>query len=375
MRDSKVSIDNVFDYLDKPKGKVTIGVDGFVDEVWNVVSYRKGASEYVLFDKMNDFAGAIFESDGGGFGADTIRKRRTYGGFTANTGKAISRLGVNLTMLAMFGKNNIDTVFSEFSDSCKVISIGDPAICQVYEFSDGKIMLPHVEDTASLDFKQLTASVSLNVLEEAYGCADVVCLGYWSQLRFFDELVTKICENFLKPGAGGKRRKMFFDFAEIRTRERSALDETLQLLGMLNKDVSMTLSLNEHEAEVIYSLVGKQFKWQDFDANVGKELELVRDKIGLDELVVHTPHFAIAASAFEETAMLKQRYCENPIITTGAGDNFNGGYIVACVDSGLNLHERLFVSNATTGFYIRNGHSPDVNELKAEMSAAYDSLR
>jgi len=55
-------------------------------------------------------------------------------------------------------------------------------------------------------------------------------------------------------------------------------------------------------------------------------------------------------------------------ITTGAGDNFNGGYISACMRYGaLNLRERLFVANAVTGSYVRNGVSPDRGALREEI--------
>jgi len=88
----------------------------------------------------------------------------------------------------------------------------------------------------------------------------------------------------------------------------------------------------------------------------------------LVELLIYTPFLIIGASATEGVQIVRQRNAEETVITTGAGDNFNGGYISACVQQGvLNLRERLFTANAVTGSYIRNGVSPDKEALKVEM--------
>jgi len=85
----------------------------------------------------------------------------------------------------------------------------------------------------------------------------------------------------------------------------------------------------------------------------------------LDELIVHTPDWAAGASASEGAAFVPQNRCEQPVKTTGAGDNFNGGYMAAnlgCGDEKLTLPERLHVANLTTGYYVRNGHTRGLRE-------------
>jgi sugar/nucleoside kinase (ribokinase family) len=55
-------------------------------------------------------------------------------------------------------------------------------------------------------------------------------------------------------------------------------------------------------------------------------------------------------------------FCEKPRLTTGAGDNFNAGYVLGLL-LGLEPEEALLTGMATSGFYVRNAKSPDFAEL------------
>ena len=350
----------IAEYFEKPGGKVTLGIDGFVDEVWQIIAKRKGDGEYELFHRMQDFAKAVYDCGAGGYANEILRKRRRYGGFTANTGKAAGQLGCHVTMVGMFGKDAIDPVFREFYDRYNVVSAGDPGISQVFEFTDGKLMLPYTEEIAALTWEYLVDVLSQDTIKSLFLDADVIGFGYWSQLRHFDDMVTKLCQLLVE---NGRRPRMFFDFADLRKRDRETLLHTLNVLAKLNEKIPMTLSLNEHEAALLFSYMGKEFAW-DKPEDADKDIAYVRRQAGLDELVVHTPHFAVAATAHEGTAVVAQDYCRHPVITTGAGDNFNGGYMAALARPGeLTLAQRLTVGNGVTGFYIRHGHSPNKDEL------------
>lgn len=338
----------------KIQGKITFGIDGFVDEVWQVLANRFSRTDYLLFDKMRDFAKSVYDCGEGGYANEIIRKRRSYGGFVANTGKTAGRLGADVSMLGMFGADSIDPVFKGFVDEFKVISVADPAVCQIFEFTDGKLMLPFIEGAMDYSWEKLRRVPGL---EEAMD-ADIVAIGYWSQLHEFDDIVTKLCENFL---IKGRCQRMFFDFADIRKRDQGSLERTLQVLAGL--DMPMTLSLNEHEGGLLFSYLGRNFDWED-SSKAEDHIEYVRKETGLDELIIHTPYFAVAATAREGVATVMQEYCKNPVITTGAGDNFNGGYLAACLDK-RGLTERLAVGNAVTGFYVRNGYSPSQDDLRS----------
>ena len=361
-----MNIEKIKSYFENPAGSITFGVDGYIDEVWQIVNSRKNNEEYILFTGMKDFAKSLYDCGDGGYANEIIRKRRTYGGFCANTGLAAGKLGASLTLLGLFGEDGIDSAFAPLEKHCRLISVGKPNVTQAFEFEDGKILLSHIEEMMRFNWKAIKDRVAPDILQEIFTKADLIALGYWSLVPAFDEILSAICKEF----KNSRCKRFFFDFADIRKRDTNALNDVLTLIGSLNKQMPMTLSLNENEASILYNQYGSFFNKSPENAETWAEVETekVRQKIGLDELIVHTPFFAVGASAYEGTAFVKQMHCPNPVITTGAGDNFNGGYVAAGTKAGeLTMHERLVVGNATASFYVRNGFSPDKAEMLAEL--------
>ena len=356
--------EKIMQLLNAPGGNVALGVDGYVDEVWQIVESRSSREAYRVFEKITDFSRAFAKCDEGGFSNEIVRKRRSYGGFTANTSKSLIRLDVAPAIIGMFGQREIEPVFAEFAETKKLVPVGDPGITQIYEFSDGKLMLTYIQEVMGLNWDSLTEAAGEEKLREIFSEADIIALGYWSLVPAFDEIVENICE--LTRG-DSKKKRMFFDFADIRKRDRASLESTLGRLAALNGRFPMTLSLNEHETALLFAYKGEDFKQEIEGADL--QTERVRKAIGLDELIVHTPHFAVLASASDEPCSIPQHYCTSPSITAGAGDNFNGGYLTAML-KGLNIAERLMVANAATYQFLSLGYSPDKAELFEELKEA-----
>ena len=360
-----IDLAKITERFNDSNGKLVLGIDGYIDSVWQILASRASLDEYVLYDKMGHFSQTLVSCDDGGFSHEIIRKRRSFGGFTAHTAEATVGLGVNTSMLGMFGKNTIDPVFDIFSGCRELISLGDPALSIIFEFTDGKIMLIHLDEIMSFNWKSLTEAVDEVRIKDIYNSADIIGLGYWSLIPAFDEFAINICR-LIKDNP--KKQRMFFDFADIRKRDKASLENTLGLLAELNKQIPMTLSLNENEAELLFSYFGETFTLKEEGADT--QTERVRKTIGLDELVVHTPYFATAASESEGCFVMRQNYCTSPIITTGAGDNFSGGYLAAAL-KGLSAAERLVIGNVVTYLYISRGKSPGKDEMLDELGLWY----
>ena len=368
----KIDFDIIVEGFAKPGGKITLGIDGFIDEVWQIIESRANNDEYRLYRRMIDFSQTLAGCDEGGFSNEIIRNRRSAGGFTANTGRAVSRLGVGFSLLAMFGKDGVDPVFAELDATGNLVSVGDPGICQIYEFADGKLMFPYIQEIMKFNWRSLTEAVDEGELKKLFAGSDIIAIGYWSLLPAFNEIVENICGLLRGCGGGGcggdggdRQRRMFFDFADIRKRDRASLETTLEKLAGLGSRIPMTLSLNEHEATLLYSYYGEEFDTQDGEG-ADARTERVRSAIGIDELVAHTPYFAAAASAKEGCCVTPQNYCTSPLITTGAGDNFNAGYLAALL-KGLPMPERLTVANAVTYLFVSRGRSPGIDEVFEEI--------
>lgn len=366
-----INVEKINNYYEQQNGKITIGYDGFVDEVWNITNPSARSGESKFFEKLSDFANAMLERGSGGMSFGSVQKRRSHGGFAANTGKAAGRLlGTHgeLTLLGAFGLGEMDPVFEEMKEF-NTLSLGEPVYNTIYEFHDSKVFMgSHRFDkkpSAERTWQFLVDTLGMDGLRKAFSEADVVGFGYLGNVRVFEDIITNLIDNFL---ASGKCHRLFFDFANIVGRPKDEILGIIKALSVLNKKVPMTLSMNEHEGKILLGFMGRDFRWDEPAPGVEDDMAYTREQLGLDELLIHTPFFAVGASESEGAAVVRQRNATETVITTGAGDNFNGGYISTHVQKGvLTLPERLFVANAVTGSYVRVGNSPKKDALKIEM--------
>lgn len=351
---------NLMDYVKASRGNIVLGIDGIRDQVWRVVETRLNKDECLTIDTVKKYGEYILNRGSGGMAIELLSKRMGYGGFTANTGFALGAMGYNPVLLGMYGTNVIDKVFEPLEKICELNSLGEPAVCQVLEFDDGKIMMPYLNEILNFSWKELESALGLERIKEIFRDADIFALGYWSNLFAFDDLLERICRDILPETRVGR---IFHDFANIKKRSEDDLKRSLKHMAELNTIVPMTLSLNEHEGELLLKCYGK-------DTAVEKDKVLdgliaLREEIGIDEILIHTPYFAAGASANSGNSVVPQQYCENPVRTAGAGDTFNGAYIAASVegDVKLNLSERLEMGNAATLFFVTNGVPPKKEDL------------
>ncbi len=355
--------EKIIDALRSTRPTVMLGIDGMIDEVWELLNSRTGAEQYIKMKQMMEFGSAITERGTGGLAKERLLKRRVSGGFVCNTGRATMNLGADTTLLGMFGREHTDTVFDEFRDQAVLVSVGDPLSILVLEFPDGKIMLPNLEDLINLKWEDVVARVGEERLRDLC-CVDIMGVGYWSNLYDFENIMTSLVTDYLQ---NGKTKRCFHDFANLNKRSPQALGQALEVLGKLNRLLPQTLSLNEHEGGILARELGiaypEHVNRPECEGEVLSAAEEIRQRIGLDEVIIHTLYFAVGATEKEGCASAPQEYCNNAIKTTGAGDTFNGGYMVASMAEGLGLRARLLVANATTRYYVEHAVPPSMEQL------------
>ena len=351
----QTNVEKVTEALAGSGGKITMFADGFVDEVWEIINERMSNTDYALYTKMEQFARRITSS--GGVGLELVRKRRVFGGFTPNTGYTTARLGVDTTVIGVYGKNKLDPVFSEVDKICNVYSIGDAAVTHVFEFNDGKILMSHMEAVQDISWQSILDVVDIDKVRELLTQSDIIGVGYWSLLPAFDEIVEQICANM---PSDGKLRRFFFDFADFRKKDVASLNRTLKMLSELNDRFPMMLSVNEHEAAALFALHNETL--DDTGRPIAEKAEHIRARIGFSEFIIHSPKYAVAASSREAPAFVASAFCEKPMRNAGAGDAFNGGYLSASL-AGLNTTERLQAANAVVGHFLRTAVFPDIGQV------------
>ena len=306
-------------------GSVLMGIDGMIDEVWELLASRTGPGDYTKMTRMMEFGEAITQRGTGGLAKERLLKRRCCGGFCCNTGRATATLGCPTTLLGMFGAAPHDPAFDEFKGVCDLVSLGEPAHIHVLEFSDGKIFMPNLDALLNLRWQDVVERVGEPRLR-ALCDVDILGMGYWSNLYDFEAIMDALVHSYLPQG---KTRRVFHDFANLSKRSPQALQEAVELLARLNSKLPQTLSLNEHEGGILAQLYGIDYPGavnaRQNQAAVEQAAIALQQKTGLDEIIIHTLYFAVVATATQGAASALPDSCENPVKTTGAGDTFNGG--------------------------------------------------
>ena len=355
------------DYLQNLSGKILLGCDGFVDETYEIVEVRKSQAEFTPMKRLKQFGELLVERADGGVGVELVPKRRCEGGFGINTGRVAACLGLHPCLPGLYGQQAIDPAYEEFKDICELASLGDPALTIALEFSDGKVLMSNLEAVSSLTWEDFEKHFGPEKLKALFSGVDILGLGYWSLTANFDGLFQGFMSQY---ETARPPRRMFFDFADIKKKASEAFIKSLEMIRAYNSKIPMTFSLNEHEVLELFSRVGVG-KTELKPEAILPALTAAREKIGFDELVVHTPDFAAASNATEGEAFALQERQTNVIRLAGAGDSFNGGFLCASLGN-LPLKERLVVANAVAAFFVNHATGPNKEELLAQIEKAAD---
>jgi len=355
------------DFLDNLSGKILLGCDGFVDETYEIVEVRRSQSDFTAMKNLKQFGELLVERADGGVGVELVPKRRCEGGFGINTGRVAAFLGLKPFLPGLYGSQSIDPAYHEFEENCNLVSLGDPALTIALEFSDGKVLMSNLEAVSNLSWQDFKTHFTAEELNELFSGVDILGLGYWSLTANFDEIFQGFMDQYetLTPP-----RRMFFDFADIKKKSSESFIKSLELIKSYNDRIPLTFSLNEHEVLELCSRVGVERPALTPQA-IAAALTVVRQKIGFDELVVHTPEFAAASNATEGEAYAIQERQTHIIRLAGAGDSFNGGFLCASLGD-LPLKERLVVANAVTAFFVTTATGPTKEQLLAQIEKATD---
>ncbi len=361
------SMREYIDYINSMSGKILLGCDGFVDETYELVETRHSPTDFTAVKKLKSFGELLVARADGGVGVELVPKRRCEGGFAINTGRIAACLGIKPVLPGLYGGASIDPAYDEFKESCELHSVGDPALTIALEFTDGKLLMSDLQAVCNLTWSDVETHFGEQQLKELFSGVDILGLGYWSLTSNFDDLFKGFMSQYetLAPP-----QRMFFDFADIKKKSSESFEQTLELIQSYNAKIPMTLSLNEHEVMELLARLGVEQPELD-PAAVAAALTVAREKIGFDELVVHTPDFGAVSNASDGEAFALQERQKNTVRLAGAGDSFNGGYLCASLGD-LPPKERLVIANAATAFFVTHATGPTKEELIAQIEQAAD---
>jgi len=327
-----------------------VGFDGFVDEIIHIVDTRKNNNEYQRIETIKGFSDRIASAAGLSTNIELVPTQTKLGGNGPIMANALIAQGFEVTYMGALGKKTIHPVFNEFVDNCKnAISIANPGHTDALEFLDGKIMLGKI-DLADVSFEKLLEKVSAKELQVLLSEVSLVAFTNWTMLANLNSILIEFGE--IMKGLKTKPR-VFIDLADPRKRTTEDITEVLKIISAL--PCKSVLSINLSESTIISIALGID------EDDVVKRANLIRQKMGIEAIVIH-PVNGAAVSHNDESVWVEGPFTAAPILTTGAGDNFNAGFCNAWI-GGLTPAQCLAVGVCSSGYYVRNAKSAKRQDL------------
>ncbi|MBE3583971.1 MAG: hypothetical protein IMX01_07660 [Limnochordaceae bacterium] len=339
---------------------VLAGFDGFVDEICDVVDKRLDVDHYVRFETIAAYAERVAQAAGLSANIELVPRTIKLGGNGPIMANSLVSYGFSLTYIGSVGVPSPHPVFQELAQRAKVIGIADPGHTDALEFSDGKLMMGKLEPIKHVSWDNLMQHVPREELSRLFQQSALVALVDWSILPRMTEIWQHLTQEFLPTLSLPRDLFFFIDLADPRKRTVEELQEALHLIQAFRPFGRVIAGFNRNEADQVAAALGVtphsgvRLPLDELTERIGRALDLWAT-------VVH-PTEEAAAYAQGKTVRISGPYTPNPKLTTGAGDNFNAGLCTGLL-LGLPLAEALLVGTATSGFYVRFGHSPSLDQL------------
>ncbi|MGD9761051.1 MAG: hypothetical protein AB7U52_01280 [Candidatus Izemoplasmatales bacterium] len=344
--------------------KLLIGFDGFVDEIIHVVDKRTDNENFKRIETIEDLAKRIQKASGLSTNIELVPVVKKIGGNGPIMCNAMSGAGAYITYIGSLGYPTLNDVFHSLEEKVKIYTIENPGHSDALEFNDGKLILGKMSSLVNVTYEQLISVVGEENLKDLISDTDMFATVNWSMLPNMTDLWQKLLKNIVvNLPKKNVRPFMFIDLADPEKREAAEIIEALNLLKQFNCYFRVILGLNKKEAYDVAnvfnlfddsSLRNMQISLEDLN-------QALYEYLGIHAVVIHPVDRSccvVDGVFYEETGP----YVEKPKLTTGAGDNFNAGFMLGMLLD-LKPNQALLTGMSTSGFYVRNAKSPEFEEL------------
>jgi sugar/nucleoside kinase (ribokinase family) len=356
--------------LESAAGKVPhlsafLGLDGFVDEIIAAVDERQSARDYSRIPTIGALATRIAAAAGRSTNIELVTTRTKLGGNGPIMGNALAAFGLKVTYLGALGYPSLHPVFEEFATRAEVHTIAEPGRTDALEFEDGKLLLGKMFPLADVTWQRIEAQGKRALVEEQMRTASLVGFLNWTMLPSMSE-IWEAMQREICPQLNGPPRWMFFDLADPEKRPLRERERALELITAFQKSFECILGLNEKEAFEVGEVLGLT-GYHHSRADLQTLTAAIRKSVPLNTVVVHPLRHALACSG-RDVDDVDGPYIARPLITTGAGDHFNSGFVLGKL-LGLSNAQCLLCGVSTSGLYVRKGRSPGVHDVCKLMRA------
>ncbi len=344
-----------------------IGLDGFVDDILHVVDTRQDAEHFTRLNRMEQWGDRIAKAADKSTNIELVSQTTKLGGNGPIMANALASFGLKITYLGILGYPNLHPVFAEFAKRAEVYSIAEPGYTDAVEFENGKVMLGKHKSLKEMKWENIVARFGRDKFADKFGAADLVGFVNWTMLTYMSDIWESVLKEIC-PGVKGPRRKLFVDLADPEKRTGDDISRALNLIVQFERYFDVTLGLNQKEA----SEVGKRAlrlnvsdQSPDGLCQLGMEIQ---KRVPVQTVLIHPVPYALAVSG-GKLSITQGPVTDKPLITTGAGDHFNSGFCVGKL-LGLENLDCLLAGVTCSGYYVRNGKSPNIAELATMLEDA-----
>lgn len=332
---------------------LTVGFDGCVDTIARPISQAASANRPAsVFPTIRSLGEFLIGKAEKSCSIELQIQARQPGGNLPYLSRAAGGLGLSVSCIGMLGApGETDPLFGDMP--CTLYPFAAPMQCTCLEFTDGKVFLAPDYPLNGDVWNRVLAATD-NQAPQLFRNAHLLALVNWSELDFAHGLWQAILET-MQETQTDKGRFAFFDLCDISRRSGDECDAALRIVGGLTKYRTTILSLNENEA----LLAGERLLQ---DASTLEQIAGgIRSKYHVDEVIIHTLHETLLATS-RGTTLQPTYFVSRPVISTGAGDNFNAASCFGAV-MGLDDEDRVDLANTFAHFYVSNGRSASLDEL------------
>lgn len=350
---------------------VMLGFDGFVDSIIDVVDKRQDLEHYTAFETIEAFGRRIAAAAGQSTNFELVVKQRKLGGNGPIMANAMAAAGFDVTYIGALGENEIDPVFQELADRATVHPVIANGATDALEFADGKLLLGKYDHLAALTYDRIREKLGEQRFIDIAARSRLIGMVNWTMLTGLESIWEALAQRVL-PAI--ERRKddtppmIFVDLTDPEKRTTEDLQGALARLAAMAEHTPVVLGLNVKESNHAAEAVGVRFdNHSEQDVDLAVRAVGLREALKLHGVVVHGRRAAGAARQAHgrtEHAAFTGPFVRKPYLSTGAGDNFNAGFCLGLL-ADLPLDQALCAGTASSGYYVRQGHSATLDAIAA----------
>ncbi len=338
-----------------------VGLDGFVDKIVAPVEKRHGlGDQFEAVPTIAEMGAKISAAAGKSANIELYPRFEKLGGNGPIMANAMLSLGMDVRYVGALGKPNLHPVFEEFAGKTKAVSICEPGITTAMEFKDGKVMLGNTLSLEEIDYSRVIEACGEGEFIDLLSRADLVSIVNWTMIPKMTAFLVELLEKLLPNLPPRDTRHFFFDLADPAKRSSSDISEVLQVISRFQAHSEVTLGLNYNEGLQVCEVLGLKSGSKDEESLRSMATE-IRRSLEITTVVLH-PVESAACATKDGSWWSPGPYCEDPKITTGAGDHFNAGFCSARL-SGFSPTASLALATCTSGHYVRTAQSPSTSQV------------